>query len=98
VQRDLRPVEHAQEFTLAPMPPGQQPVEGEVAGLALEDPVEAGAQGGGTPAAGLAPVGLQVTLEPPEPVPAQAGIRARTSSTARRCSAVAGSAILISYA
>ena len=44
LSRDVRPLEDAQEFVLAPEQAFQQMVESRVAGPALEDAVEAGAQ------------------------------------------------------
>ena len=46
VERDFGPVEHHQQFGLVGVQPGEQAVEGDEAGPALEDAVEAGAQGG----------------------------------------------------
>src|SRR5438132_271299 len=46
VERNLRAVEHHEQFGFIGVEPGEQPVERGEAGASLEDPVEAGAQSG----------------------------------------------------
>ena len=45
VERDLRAIEHHQQFGLVGVQAGEQPIEGGKAGAAPEDAVEAGPQG-----------------------------------------------------
>jgi hypothetical protein len=66
VQRDLRTVEHPQQFGLAPMQPPQLPIQQDEAGLLGEDPIEAGAQHPGALGIGVVLVGLQIAIEPPD--------------------------------
>src|SRR4051812_9889498 len=68
VQRDLRAVEHVQQLGLVGVQAVEQPVEHGEAGAALEDAVEAGAQLGPAAPTGLASVGLQVGVEPPDEI------------------------------
>jgi len=66
VQRDLGMLEHAQQFVLAPVQPGEQPIERRVVGLASEDAVKARPQRRGPPGTGIARPGLQVGIQPPD--------------------------------
>ena len=66
MERDLRPVEHHQQFGLVGTQAADQPVEGGKAGLALEDAIEAEAQCGLAASRGVVPVGLEVAIEPPD--------------------------------
>ena len=65
VQRDLGALEYTQQLGLAPMQPGEKPVQGCVIGLAPEDAVKARSQRGGAPWTGVARPGLQVGIQPP---------------------------------
>jgi hypothetical protein len=58
------PVEDAQEFGLSPMQPGEQAIEKDIAGLAFEDAVEAGAQCPCPTGIGVVLVGFEVLVEP----------------------------------
>jgi hypothetical protein len=65
VERDLRSVEHHQQFGLVGVQAREQPVERGEAGPALEDPVEAGAKRCLTPRRRIAAIDLEVGIEPP---------------------------------
>jgi hypothetical protein len=60
VERDRRAVEPLEKFGLVGMQSGEQPVEGDEAGSAPEDAVEASAQGGPALRRRFALIGLQV--------------------------------------
>src|SRR5216684_4732679 len=66
VEWDLRVIEHHQQFGFIGMQPGEQSIEGGKAGLALKDPVEAGAQRGLVFGGRIAAIGFQVAVEPPD--------------------------------
>src|SRR3984885_2374907 len=66
VERDLRPVQHDQQFSLVGMQPCQQAVQRDKAGAALEDAVEAGAQGPRPALAGGEPVSFEAGVEVPD--------------------------------
>ena len=66
MQRDLRPVEHAQELGLARVEPGEETIECRIAGAAPEDPVEPRAHCRRPSPLGLALPSLQVAVEPPD--------------------------------
>ena len=68
VQRDLGPVEHHQQFGLVGVQPREQAVEGDEAGVALEDAIEARPQGGLMLFAGIAAIMFQITVELPDQV------------------------------
>src|SRR4051812_48913841 len=68
VQRDLGVVQHLQQLRLVGVQALEQAVELDEAGAALENTVEAGAQLGPATPAGLAAVGLQVGVVPPDQV------------------------------
>ena len=65
VQRDLRPVEHGQQLGLVGIEPLQQAIEGDEAGAATEDAIEASAHLTASPCGGCRAVGLQIGVEPP---------------------------------
>ncbi len=69
VERDVGPLEHAQKLVLAPEQAFQQTVEQGVAGSALEDAVEAGAQFRGSLGAWGQFVVFELAIEPPDHPP-----------------------------
>ena len=75
MQRDIGPVEHAEQFGLVGVQPREQAIEGDEAGPATKDAIEARAQ-----FAARRPVGsvdrLQVAIEPPDQ-PSQVLLRLR---------------------
>ncbi len=66
VQWDLGVLQHAQQLGLAPVQPGEQPVQGGVAGSPPEDAVETRPQRRGPPWARITRPGLQVGIQPPD--------------------------------
>ena len=66
VKRDLGSLENAQQVGFELVQAGQLPVEHDVAGLVGEDPVKAHPQAPGAPWIGVALIGLQVGIEPPD--------------------------------
>lgn len=66
VKRDIGLVEDHQQFRLVGVEAGEQPVEGGEAGLAFEDAVEAGTQGGLSRRRRIVAIGLEVGVEPPD--------------------------------
>jgi len=66
VERDFRPLEHAQEFVLAPEQAFQQTIERRIAGSAIEDAVELRAQKACPFRARRELVILQAPIEPPD--------------------------------
>ena len=66
MERDVRVVEHAQEGGALGVDAGQQLVEGDEAGLAGEDLVEAGSQLASWSCARLLPPGFELSVEPPD--------------------------------
>jgi len=71
VQRHLRPVEHHQQGGLVGVQPPEQPVQGgeaglSVAGLSVEDTVEAGAQLRPATGCRVGTISFQVAVEPPD--------------------------------
>jgi hypothetical protein len=66
VERDLRPVEHLQQFRLAAEQPTQQPIEHHEAGSSSEDAIETGAQFGPALCGRLLALGFEVGVEPPD--------------------------------
>src|SRR5712691_8521792 len=66
VKGDLRAVEDEEQLGLVGMETSEQAVEGDKAGAALEDTVEAGAQRRLAPRRWVGLVGLEVAIEPPD--------------------------------
>ncbi len=66
VERDLRAIEHHQQFRLVGVQPSEQAVEGGKAGAAFEDAIKAGAQGGLAQWCGIAAIGFEIAIEPPD--------------------------------
>ena len=69
VQRALGPIEDNQQFGLVGVQPLEQAVEGNKAGCALEDPIEARPQGGLAPWRRILAVSFQIGIEPPDQRP-----------------------------
>jgi hypothetical protein len=66
VQRDLRPVQHPEQFGLVGVQPREQPVQDDKAGPTLEDPIKPRPQFTSSSRGRLASVGLEVTVKPPD--------------------------------
>src|ERR1700686_1564623 len=66
VERDLRPIENHQQFGLVGVQPGEQAIERDEAGSALEDAVEPCPHLGLAAARRLTLVGEEVAVEPPD--------------------------------
>ena len=66
VKRDLRPVQHSQQFALVRMQRFQQPVERGEASPAKENAIEPGAQRDGAALAGAFAVGLEIGIVIPD--------------------------------
>ena len=66
MERDLRPIEHLQQFRLAGEQPTQQPVKHHEPGSSSEDAIEAGAQFGPALCGRLLPIGFEVGVETPD--------------------------------
>ena len=66
MERDVGPVEGDQQFGLVGVQPGKRAVEGREAGLAPEDTIEAGLEAGLGAWGGIAAIGLEVGVEPPQ--------------------------------
>ena len=66
MERDLRAIEHHQQFSLVGVQAGKQPIEAGKAGAAPEDAVEAGPQGGLAFRTGMAAIGLEIVVEAPD--------------------------------
>ena len=64
--RNLRPIEHRQQFALVGAEPGEQPVEGDKPGLAREDAVEARPQDSPALSARILPIGFEIAIERPD--------------------------------
>src|SRR5215213_1567897 len=60
VQRDLRAVEHPQEFRLVGVQPREQPVQDDKAGPTLKDPIKPRPQFAPSSRGWIPPVGLEV--------------------------------------
>src|SRR5580700_554060 len=66
VQRDLGSVEHHQQLGFVGVEPCEQTIEGDKAGLALEDAFEPCPQGGLALFGGSAAIGLEIAVELPD--------------------------------
>lgn len=68
VERDLRAVEHGQQFRLVGVQACKQAVEGGKTGASSEDAIEADAQLASSPRTGIGAVGLEVGVKPPDQI------------------------------
>src|SRR5215207_9151283 len=66
VQRDFGPIEHHEQLALVGMEASEQAVEGDEAGAAREDAIEASSQNGLAPLGRMKAIGLEIAVEPPD--------------------------------